>query len=67
MELDPNVVFTGIIGSFTAMFIATIGWMLKREYDFGVMQGNQKAGHKRMDRIEKKINGVDVAEEGEDE
>jgi hypothetical protein len=64
MELDPNAV----LGSFTIVFIAAVGWMLKREFDIGVLQGRQKKAHERIDAIQKdikKLNGHGGSDNGD--
>jgi len=54
--LTENVLIA-VIGSFTVLLIAVVGFFLQRERELGALQASKKALHKRIDRIEKSLNG----------
>jgi len=39
----------------TTIIVALIGFLFKREKGYGILEASQKAGHKRLDRLENKI------------
>ena len=54
MEINPNTVLA-ILSTFV---VALTGFFFKREREIATLQANYKAAHKRIDRLERKENGV---------
>jgi hypothetical protein len=52
MQSSTEVII-GFLGSFTVIFIAVIGFFLKRERELGTLQERQKRAHERIDDLKK--------------
>jgi hypothetical protein len=56
MSMSAVTIICALIGSFTMILLAVLGFLFKREREMGVVQGKLSAAHKRLDRIEKLVN-----------
>jgi len=50
-------ILAGALGVVALVLMSLVGFVLKREREFGTIQATLKACHKRLDRLEKKENG----------
>jgi len=57
-EMALVSIICALIASLTVIVVAVLTFFLRREREFGKIQASLKAEHQRIDKVEKKLNGV---------